>query len=194
MRFNNEEFLPPFACEPIIYLYPQTTQKVSITFGQTVNLSNFVPEYRNGWNVIAYPTGKMLNISDNRTYPYLFWEGWSLIFPIQSRGFVVKQGEVASFLKKILPKLGLNEKEKEDFMKAWLPYFSDSSYYFITFLDQSDIDKIAPLNISPTPDTIIRVLMDIKPLETPIEVKEQRLLEVPQRRGFTVVEWGGLKR
>src|SRR3989338_580967 len=27
IRFNNEEFLPPFACEPIIYLYPQATQR-----------------------------------------------------------------------------------------------------------------------------------------------------------------------
>jgi len=194
IRFNNEEFLPPFSCEPIIYLYPQTTQRVSITFDQIVNLSDSTPEYRNGWNVIADPTGKILNLSDNRTYPYLFWEGWSLIFPVQSKGFVVRQSEVASFLKKTLPKLGLNEKEKDDFMKAWLPYFSDSPYYFITFLDQSVTDKIAPLKISPKPDTIIRVLMDIKPLEHPVSVIEPEFGRVPQRSGLTVVEWGGLKR
>lgn len=194
IRFNNEEFLPPFACEPIIYLYPQTTQKVSITFDQKVNLSDSIPEYRNGWNVIADPSGKIINLSDNRTYPYLFWEGWSLIFPIQNNGFVVKQSEVASFLEKTLPKLGLNEKEKEDFMKAWLPYFSNSPYYFLTFIEQDAIDVIAPLMISPKPDTVIRVLMDIKPLEKLIEVEELQLKETPQRKGFTVVEWGGLKR
>lgn len=194
IRFNNEEFLPPFACEPIIYLYPQTTQKVSVTFDKIVNISDSTPKYRNGWNVIADPTGKILNPSDNRTYPYLFWEGWSLIFPIQGKGFVVKQSEVASFLSKTLPKLGLNEKEKADFMEAWLPRFSGSPYYFITFLDQEAIDKIAPLQVSPKPDTVIRVLMDTKPLVQPFNVVEPEFKKVPQRSGFTVVEWGGLKR
>lgn len=186
--------MPPAACEPIIYLYPQTTQKVSITLDKIVHLSDSTPDYRNGWNVIADPTGKILDLSDNRTYPYLFWEGWSLIFPIQSKGIVVKQSEVSSFLTKTLPNLGLNEKEKKDFMKAWLPYFSDSPYYFITFLDQGVIDKVAPLQIAPRPDTVIRVLMDIKPLEKLIIVEEQKFIQSPQRKGFTVVEWSGLKR
>lgn len=194
IRFNNEEFLPPFACEPIIYLYPQTTQRVSVAFDKIVNLSDSTPEYRSGWNVIADPTGKILSPSDGKSYPYLFWEGWSLIFPIQSKGFVVKQSEVPSFLAETLPKLGLNATEKADFMGTWLPYFSDSPYYFITFLDQSVIDKIAPLQISPKPDTIIRIMMDIKPLEKPIGVEEQQFKVLPKRNGFTVVEWGGLKR
>ena len=56
------------------------------------------------------------------------------------------------------------------------------------------IDKIAPLQISPEPDTVIRVLMDVKPLEKPVLVEEQKLKQTPQRKGFTVVEWGGLKR
>lgn len=194
IRFNNEEFLPPFACEPVIYLYPKTSQKVSITFDRKVHLSDSTPKYNNGWNVIVAPSGEILNLSDYRTYPYLFWEGWSLIFPIQRKGFVIKQSEVTTFLEKTLPKLGLNEQEKKDFMKAWLPYFSDSPYYFIAFLDQDVIDKITPLKISPSPDTIIRVLMDIKPLEKPIDVIEPNFETVPQRTGFTVVEWGGLKR
>lgn len=194
IRFNNEEFLPPFSCEPIIYLYPQTAQKVSVAFDKIVNLFGSMPEYRSGWNVIAEPSGKILNPSDGRFYPYLFWEGWSLIFPIQNKGFVVKQSEVSSFLTKTLPKLGLNEKEKKDFMNAWLPHFFNSPYYFITFLDQDDIDKIAPLQISPKPDTIIRIMMDIKPLEKAIDVEEQQFKSLPKRNGFTVVEWGGLKR
>ena len=194
IRFNNEEFLPPFACEPIIYLYPQTTQSVSIAFNKIVNIYDSTPEYRNGWNVIADPTGKIINPSDGKSYPYLFWEGWSSIFPIQSNGFVVKQSEVSSFLTETLPKLGLNVKEKADFMETWIAYFSASPYYFITFLDQSVIDKIAPLQISPKPDTVIRILMDIKPLEKPVVVEEQKLKQTPQRKGFTMVEWGGLKR
>ena len=37
---------------------------------------------------------------------------------------------------------------------------------------------------------LIRVLMIFKRLEKPIDVNEQKL-DTPQRKGFTVVEWGG---
>ena len=46
------------------------------------------------------------------------------------------------------------------------------------------------LDINPKPDTLIRVMMDYKPLDDYIEVKEQVLNPVI-RSGFTVVEWGG---
>ena len=47
-----------------------------------------------------------------------------------------------------------------------------------------------PLNITPTPDTTVRVLMTYKGLEEPIEVEEQ-ILVTPERNGFAAVEWGG---
>ena len=48
-----------------------------------------------------------------------------------------------------------------------------------------------PLNISPKPDTIIRVLMGYKKLNKKIEIKEQILPHKPKRNGFVVTEWGG---
>lgn len=47
-----------------------------------------------------------------------------------------------------------------------------------------------PLNIEPKPDTIIRIVMDFKGLNRPIEIEEQKLEQV-EREGYTVVEWGG---
>lgn len=47
-----------------------------------------------------------------------------------------------------------------------------------------------PLEFSEKPDTLIRVIMDFKPLNKKINVKEQKL-ERMQRKGFTIVEWGG---
>ncbi len=47
-----------------------------------------------------------------------------------------------------------------------------------------------PLEITPKPDTIMRVLMEYKPLNEKISIKKQKL-STPKRRGFTVVEWGG---
>ena len=66
-------------------------------------------------------------------------------------------------------------------------------YYFVTFVDRATIDKLAPLAISPQPDTTIRVLMDYKGLDEPISVQGFDI-KTPQRSGFTAVEWGGVLR
>ena len=47
-----------------------------------------------------------------------------------------------------------------------------------------------PLEITPNPDSVIRVWMSYKGLEGPVDVEEQ-IIETPERTGFTVVEWGG---
>jgi len=88
----------------------------------------------------------------------------------------------------------LNGKETEDFTAAWLPRFSGSPFYLITFLPESIIDAMAPLEVSPRPDTVIRVLMDYRPLRRPLPVAAVELPAPPVRRGFTVVEWGGISR
>ena len=45
-------------------------------------------------------------------------------------------------------------------------------------------------DFSEKPDSLIRVLMEYKPLDKYIDVKEQEL-STPARTGFVVVEWGG---
>ena len=49
---------------------------------------------------------------------------------------------------------------------------------------------MASLDISPAPDSILRVFMAYQPLDEPIEMEPQQL-EPFIRTGFTVVEWGG---
>lgn len=48
----------------------------------------------------------------------------------------------------------------------------------------------ASLTINPKPDSILRVFMAFKPLKEAIKVEPQKL-EPFERKGFTVVEWGG---
>ena len=47
-----------------------------------------------------------------------------------------------------------------------------------------------PMNVTPKPDTLIRIFLSIKKIDSPIEIKEQKLEHI-ERKGFTVVEWGG---
>lgn len=65
----------------------------------------------------------------------------------------------------------------------------NNKYNLITF--QTDIyENSAKLNISPQPDSILRVFMVYKALDEFSEVQEP-VLDTFERKGFAVIEWGG---
>ena len=194
IQFINEQFLPPHLCEPIVYLYPEVEQSIEVSLGNNVRLTNSYPEYGEGWSVISTPESEILDLDSGSKHPFLFWEGVSYNLPRNVDGFVVERLNIESFFRQKLHLLGLNSKEINDFIYFWLDDFNDAEYYLISFIDQATIDNLAPLYISPEPDMVIRVLFDYKPLDEPIAVQEQVLKPGSSREGFTVVEWGGLKR
>ena len=67
----------------------------------------------------------------------------------------------------------------------------EKPYYFITFVPQAEFDELAPLAVSPKPDTVIRVFMDYEGLDEHREVEAQKII-TPERKGFIVAEWGGV--
>jgi hypothetical protein len=194
IRFVDTDFVMPQMCEPILYLYPKHTEKVNVELGEEIAVTRSFPAYHGGWSVSARPDGRLLDLSSGRRSLYLFWEGHSYILPRETKGFVVKSTEVKEFLEGVLPQLGLNEKETQDFVSAWASKLTESPYYFITFLDRAVIDRYYPMQVEPTPDTTIRVFMDFKPLSAPIFVAPLSLAPPPERRGFTAVEWGVVVR
>jgi len=193
-RFTSNDFLPVYMAEPIIYVYPTTAQQVHVEAQPLYAIKASIPPYHGGWDVMAQPSGALTGLRDRKRYSYLFWEGLSSIAPTRPEGFVIPREEVRAFFERILPRLGLNERESKDFRAAWLPRFHAAPYYFITFLPRETIDRLAPLVVTPKPDTVIRVLMDFRPLWTSERVEAPDLPPPPERRGFTVVEWGGLVR
>jgi len=48
------------------------------------------------------------------------------------------------------------------------------------------------MNISPISDSMLRVFMAYVPLEEAVDIEPQQL-NTFERKGFTVVEWGGSK-
>jgi hypothetical protein len=189
--FQNSKYAPVAEMgKPVIYLYPTKTTDVSVKVNPTGGFIKTEPAYSNGWKVQAEPNGNLYNYQDQKNYPYLFWEGYALNYQMSNEGFVVAKKDVNNFLREKLAIQGLNEKEINDFVEFWLARMQSDPYYFVTFVPQAEFDKMAPLTVSPRPDTVIRVFMDFKALEKPIQVKEQKF-STPQRTGFTVVEWGG---
>ena len=196
MRFiNTDYFIDPGGCgKPVIYLYPEKEQEISVKVSPTGGFTKTEPEYGAGWNVIADPLGRIKNIADGKTYPYLFWEGNSdEIYQTSKFGFVADRDGLESLLNEKLVLLGLNQKEIGDFKEFWLHKLlvENKPYYFITFVPQKKIDVMAPLKINPRPDTVIRVMMDWKGLDEKIDAPGFEI-KTPERKGFTAVEWGGM--
>ncbi len=193
-KFQKAAFLPAVECgKPVIYLYPEKTTDVSVKLYPQGGFTVTEPAYDGGWNVRATPKGELTNLKDGKTYPYLFWEGRGGLYETPKQGFVVAQKDVYAFLVEKLSALGLNAQERADFIEFWEPRMTGSPWYFVTFMGNRTMDALAPLEISPKPDTVIRVLMDFLPLEKPIPVEGFRI-QTPKRDGFTVVEWGGVIR
>jgi hypothetical protein len=192
VRFKISKYQPLAECaKPVIYLYPTQSEKISVKLNPLGGFTYSEPAYNSGWNVIADPQSNITNLADGKIYPYLFWEGRGGMYQTPDRGFVIKQTEVHGFLQTKLRELGLNNKESADFMQFWEPKMQGAPYYFVTFMGNNIMDELAPLSVSPKPDTVIRILMDFKPLNQPISV-EGYSIRTPARKGFTVVEWGGV--
>jgi hypothetical protein len=62
-------------------------------------------------------------------------------------------------------------------------------YNLITFQGTRYTDAVR-LDISPKPDSMLRVFMVYQPLQAPIDIPAPAL-PVFDRTGFAVVEWGG---
>lgn len=194
IELTNTKYTPLAECgKPVIYLYPSSTTNVDVHLEPRGGFTYTEPTYVDGWQVTARPNGQLTERRSGRTYPYLFWEGRGGLYTEPTQGFVVAQADVHGFLTSSLLRLGLNTHESADFIEFWKPRMQGSPYYRVTFLGNRTMDELAPLSISPKPDTIIRILMDFKPLPAPATLAPQTL-RAPTRRGFTVVEWGGVLR
>ncbi len=179
----------PATEKPVIYLYPEQPTAVSVRLDYQGQLTYTYPAYRDGWQVTAYPDGRLVNKADGSEHYYLFWEGngqadWDL-----SSGFCVAGAETEAFLRKVLPEAGLLPREYNDFITYWVPRMQKNRYNLIHFAGEQ-YEALAPLKVTPAPDRILRVHMVYQPLDMPVELPPQAF-EPFERSGFTVVEWGG---
>ena len=112
-----------------------------------------------------------------------------MIKPILDQEFIPAIVYNRKFLETATQKLGLTRKEANEFIVYWLPLMQDNEYNIISF--QTDIyTDSAKLQISPNPDTLIRVFMVWQGVDEFVNLPEQTL-SAPERHGFTAVEWGG---
>ena len=174
--------------KPVIYLYPETETRVTVKLDLSGELTCAYPAYDGGWVVTAAPDGTLTD-EHGQTYNYLYWEGEGTEAYDFSKGFCVAGSDTAAFLEDALDRLGLTRREANEFLVYWLPRMQDNSYNLIAF-QQEAYTQSAKLTVSPRPDSVLRVFMAWKPLARPVDVPAQ-ILPGFERRGFTLVEWGG---
>lgn len=185
--------------KPVIYLYPEKETEVSVSLKVPVKFDETIPKYNGGWKVKAYPDGTLIDLQSNKTYPYLFWSGKVLdeSYPEINNGWIVEKDNLESFLSEKFDSIGFSKKEKQDFLSYWVPELlkKNTPFYKISFLNTRQLNEIFPMKINPTPKSIYRIFMDWTPLsEKPKTNLIPQNLEKIRRDGFTLIEWGGLKR
>lgn len=179
------------AAKPVIYLYPEEETQVTVKLDFDGRLTTTYPAYNDGWRVNAEPDGTLTDPDTGREYYCLFWEGVGRTVYDMSEGFVVPGEDTEAFLETALSQLGLTDREANEFIIYWLPQMEGNAYNLISF-QQEAYTASAELEITPEPDTVLRVFMAWKPLEEAVDIPSQEL-EYTERTGFTVVEWGGAK-
>jgi hypothetical protein len=209
--------------KPVLYLYPSTPTNVSVSFAKPMALTHTVPTYQSDWYVRAEPDGRLTDLLPEHTdcttfdpatfgseyakeacetnaYPYLFWAGnrIGMAYPSNPRvGWVIEQSEVPMFLESRLDEIGFTQKEKEDFLSYWVPTLleKEAPFYRIRFLQTSDMNAFVPMIIDPQPDRYYRYFLDWQALTgVPSVPPAPQRLDKIVRKGFTIVEWGGLKQ
>ncbi len=176
----------PRVMKPAVYLYPQEPMVVSVNLTFDGELTQTDPPYGNGWEILAYPNGTL-----EGGYPYLFYEGTLNKIELPLRGWCVNQDNVAQWMRDTLPTLGLSTTETNDFVEYWLATLPSAEYYAIRLLTDASLNAHLKLDINPTPDTIIRVILIFSPISSPTRLVPPTIV-TPQRTGFTLVEWGGI--
>lgn len=178
--------------KPVIYIYPEEEKDIFVKLKKPEKLTCTYPKYKDGWNVLAKPNGNLIEKETGRSYYSLYWEGKNDVKHDLTEGFIVEGKDAEKFLEEKLEVLGLNEREAQEFIIYWLPELEKNKYNFIRFETVEQINEDMPLEITPKPDTVIRIMMVSKKILIPYEVKEQKLEKV-ERKGFSVVEWGGTR-
>ncbi|MBQ7397325.1 MAG: hypothetical protein IJW09_00705 [Clostridia bacterium] len=193
VRIRAKEITPydiPMPEKPILYFYPEEPTVCSTRITLNGELTCTYPAHgTDGWqNFTAYPDGTLI-FPDGKEYYALYWEGLQYGAWDFSKGFCVRGEDTAAFLEWALAELGLTPREANEFIVYWLPRMQDNPYNVISFQTTAYTDG-AVLEITPAPDSLLRVFMAYYPSDVEIDILPQDF-DGFERQGFTVVEWGG---
>ena len=178
------------ARKPVLYLYPTEETNVKVSFEHPEYLTITYPKFNSEWNVTVKPNGDMYD-KDGKYYYALYWEENYNNKVDFSEGFYVTKDNTIEFLEDKLTTIGLNEKERNEFIMYWLPILENNNQSLVYFELTESKQAYNKLLIEPEPDSLLRLTMHVKKVNKKVDIKEQEL-QTFNRTGFVAVEWGGI--
>jgi hypothetical protein len=130
---------------------------VQIKLARESTLLAAVPIYgANGWTGTLQKNGTIQ--SQDVTYPYFFYDLRMDETSLQSEaGFCVSQDKLIQKLAEVLQEKGFRPNEVRDFQEYWSVKMPPSEKYCVFPQENDEMDTLAKLQISPSPDKVTRI-------------------------------------
>jgi len=189
--------------KPVIYVYSEEPTACRLKINPHSEFTFTYPKHDEGWSFTTTKEGQLK--TEKGHYPYLFWEGKTSELTFQklenkaesyqlNNAFQVNTDSTISFLEHQLTALGLNNREKTDFITFWGPKMIQHQYALIQFLVDDEYESvIANMEMEPVPESSLRVFMLFASMDhysDSIETTPPAFNPL-ERKGLTIVEWGG---
>ena len=176
--------------KPVLYLYPTKEEKITVKFSKPELLLTTYPKYKDKWEVMVSPNGDIKD-KDNKNYYALYWDEKRYYEVDFKEGFYVTSEDAINFLEEKLTLIGLNDRERNEFIMYWLPILENNKKSLVYFELTKERELNNKLIINPKPDSMLRIAIHIKKVDNKVDIKEQKL-ETFNRYGFSAIEWGGM--
>jgi hypothetical protein len=175
--------------KPNIYLYPAENKIVSVAlnFPAGGKVTASIPDYRKGW-IVSVDTNGIIN----NKYEYLFYESGQPDVWQTNEGWIISVADLEQFFTGNLSGYGFIGREIKDFTDYWIPRLKGYEYYEIYPQEKKIIDSVIALEITNTPDAVLRLFYLIRGTNsaTNDEITAPADNTPFIRSGFCVTEWG----
>ncbi len=177
----------PIVRKPNIYLYPTTSQLISvrIIFPTGGRILDSNPAYGTGWIVNVASNGRI-----NHQYNYLYYEAQTPDNYQYTFGWTIQKDTAAVFFRHVLANAGFIEREIKDFLEYWIPHLPSNEYYTIYPQQHELIENLIRLDVVPIPQTVLRLFFVIRTTEILNAELPKPHLHSIHRNGYVLAEWG----
>ncbi len=181
--------------KPVVYFYPEQRASLDVTVDVKGKFTAQYPKPVEGdstWRFIAETDGTLLDPRSGRRHSYLYWEA-DPSFPMaidNAKAHLIKGSDAQTFLERVSAAYAFNDRETTDFVSYWVGRMERHPYCMVQLLEDDVYESYAKMTVVPTPTTVNRLFMVIRGTAevTPVGAPA---LPIKERKGFTVVEWGG---
>lgn len=181
---------------PFIYLRNTPTGALSVTISSL--LDRYYPDplfnQKNGWNLMS-ENGKLSMGSSSVQHLFYLLDLDKITINRNGKNFSSKK-EMISYLKNsdFFTNLGLSEKEKKNSLGYIIPEIlkaENTEYYYLSIMNDSSIEEVSVLAITPKPNRIDRRFIAIYPTNTTVKTSGDFIFPKNDKEdGFTVKETG----